>query len=246
MDQARLIDDPAREGSWNMAVDQALLASANSDGQVTLRFYRWAPATLSLGFFQYAEQRREHSASSNCPLVRRTTGGGAILHDRELTYSLCVPCTNRLSDAHQELYLHVHGALIEALRDWGIEASLHAGRERTSQSAPFLCFQRRSPGDIVLSGVKICGSAQRRLNAAILQHGSILISGSEHAPELPGVREASGLDVPVDLLQRRLTERLGQRLQLDFLPSHLYEREQFISQEIQQKQFAQHDWNYRR
>ena len=229
-----------------MAVDQALLASANADGQVTLRFYRWAPATLSLGYFQVADQRREHPPSSHCDLVRRTTGGGAILHDRELTYSLCVPCTNRLSSSHQALYLQVHGAVIEALRDWGIEATLYSAGERAAANPPFLCFQRRSPGDIVLNGVKICGSAQRRLNAAILQHGSILLARSEFAPELQGVHEAAGFAVPAATFQCRLTERISQRLQLAFLPSNLHKREQFISHEIQQNQFARHDWNYRR
>ncbi len=229
-----------------MAVDQALLTSANTDGQVTLRFYRWSPATLSLGYFQIAEQRCEHPPSSRCEWVRRTTGGGAILHDRELTYSLCVPCTNRLSASHRELYHQVHGAVIEALRDWRIEASLYASREKAPAKLSFLCFQRRSPGDIVLQDVKICGSAQRRLNAAILQHGSILLACSEFAPELPGVHDVAGFNVPAASFQRRLTERLSERLQLAFQPSQLDEREQFISREIQQRQFAQHDWNYRR
>ena len=115
-----------------MAVDQALLASANGTGQVTLRFYRWSPPTLSLGYFQAADQRREHQPSLSCDLVRRVTGGGAILHHRELTYSLCVPCENRLSNEHQVLYRLVHGAMIESLHEWGIDASLYLDRQNSS------------------------------------------------------------------------------------------------------------------
>lgn len=229
-----------------MAVDQALLVSANETGQIILRFYRWSPATLSLGYFQSAAERETHSASIDCDLVRRTTGGGAILHDQELTYSLCVPCSNRFSANHAELYARVHGAVIESLRDWGVRATLYPGSKSRAEAGRFLCFQRRSPGDIIVGNMKICGSAQRRMNAAILQHGSIVLATSPFAPEVEGVREASGANVPSAALTIRLTECLSQQLQLAFLPSQLHEREQIISHEIQQKQFAQHDWNFRR
>ena len=229
-----------------MAVDQALLASANESGQVILRFYRWSPATLSLGYFQSADQRRQHQPSLSCDLVRRVSGGGAILHDRELTYSLCVPRKNRFSTEHEQLYRQMHDAIIDSLRDWAVAASLYADRENAPASLRFLCFQRRSLGDVVVKGAKICGSAQRRANGAILQHGSIVWARSEFAPEVEGVREVAGVEIPEASFIFRLVECLSQSWQLDFVPSQLREREQFTTLEIQQKQFVQHDWNYRR
>src|SRR4051812_39572627 len=90
-----IIDAPA-DGAWNMALDEALLHAAESDGTATLRFYGWREPTLSLGYFQKHVDRALHSASENCTLVRRTSGGGAILHDRELTYSIALPKSHRL------------------------------------------------------------------------------------------------------------------------------------------------------
>src|SRR5690242_1143259 len=90
MKEIRLILDPPAPGSWNMAVDEALLETAADAGIATLRFYQWNEPTLSLGYFQAAAERNQHSMSSGCPLVRRASGGGAILHDRELTYSIAM------------------------------------------------------------------------------------------------------------------------------------------------------------
>ena len=82
--EVRLIIDPPALGRMNMAIDEALLESA-SRGETILRFYSWSPATLSLGYFQAYDDRREHSASADLDVVRRSTGGGAIVHDQEIT-----------------------------------------------------------------------------------------------------------------------------------------------------------------
>ena len=78
-----------------MAVDEALLLDAAENGIATLRFYEWSEPTLSLGYFQRYDDRYSHAASRDCAIVRRQTGGGAILHDRELTYSLTLPASHR-------------------------------------------------------------------------------------------------------------------------------------------------------
>jgi lipoate-protein ligase A len=244
MVSARLIDDPPQSGSWNMAVDQALLHTARDLQQPTLRFYRWTPATLSLGYFQAADHRREHPASRGCDLVRRATGGGAIVHDRELTYSLCIPCPNAKARANVELYRCVHRAVIEALAQKNIPATLYHAENTERRSSSFLCFQRRAEGDVVVAGHKICGSAQRRDHAAILQHGSILLAQSEYAPQLPGLRELSGIDVKESELSAVVVHAVERLLGWTFRPAKLSEREQFASLESQQKQFGQHDWNY--
>lgn len=188
-----IVDEPAG-GAWNMAVDQALLESVESTGSAVLRIYCWRPATLSLGYFQSACDRQSHSASLECPVVRRASGGGAIIHDNELTYSLCLPSTNPWSRANSELYESIHRIITEILADHSVTAESYADDQptRRSDSLPFLCFQRRYPGDLIVDGHKVVGSAQRRARSAILQHGSILLARSESAPELPGISDIAG------------------------------------------------------
>jgi len=179
-----------------MAVDQMLLdqAGASPDALPTLRFYRWKPATLSLGYFQTLESRNSHLASSGLDVVRRTTGGGAIVHDRELTYSLTLPLADRWAAAHRLLYDLVHQAIIAVLDQYGIVAGQYVRGSDWRDPASdrdFLCFLRRTQGDIVLKGYKVGGSAQRRSATALLQHGSILLGKSGYAPELPGICDLS-------------------------------------------------------
>jgi lipoate-protein ligase A len=186
----RLIVDPPQGGSWNMSVDRALLESAAAAAGPTLRIYQWQPATISLGYFQAAGHRRSHPASRACPMVRRATGGGAIVHDVELTYSLALPRSSPWSSNHAQLFSLVHRTIIDCLRSLGVSGcQVFESDKRETRDEPFLCFQRRASGDVVLNGSKIVGSAQRRLKDALLQHGSVLIGQSAAAPELPGLNQ---------------------------------------------------------
>ena len=178
-----------------MAVDEALLEAA-AEGQGTLRFYRWSEPTLSLGYFQQYADRRQHEPSRQCAVVRRPSGGGAILHDIELTYSLAIPAAHPLAADRLGCYRAIHAALVEALADWGVQAVVLQKADRElHHRQPFLCFQRRAPGDVLVDGVKIAGSAQRRCRGAVLQHGSVLLGRSAAAPELPGLADLSGKQV---------------------------------------------------
>jgi lipoate-protein ligase A len=184
-----------------MAVDEALLETAAADGQCTLRLYRWQEPTLSLGYFQNYGDRWQHAESSRAAVVRRPSGGGAILHDREVTYSLAIPSRHLLAVRRLECYEAVHVALVEVLAQWGIQAMLAARSEHPAvRHEPFLCFQRRSPGDVLVGGSKIGGSAQRRAHGAVLQHGSVLLARSAAAPQLAGLEDVSGQAIPPDRL----------------------------------------------
>ncbi len=101
MIEFRLLIDPPAPGAWNMAVDEVLLDWSAQSGGYAWRFYRWDEPTLSLGYFQPYEDRQRHPPSRACPAVRRATGGGAILHDAELTYSLAVPAGSPLANRRQ-------------------------------------------------------------------------------------------------------------------------------------------------
>jgi lipoyl(octanoyl) transferase len=195
-----LVDPPAA-GAWNMAVDEMLLARAAEQGEAVLRLYRWSPATLSLGYFQHAAERETHAASRTCPLVRRSSGGGAILHDHEVTYSLSLPTSHPAAADPETLYRRTHGLLVETLAEFGIMATLNERTLVPLGGEPFLCFQRRSVGDVLVDGHKICGSAQRRRKGALLQHGSILVAASSYAPELPGLQELSSQSLDIEKLQ---------------------------------------------
>lgn len=159
MESARLMIDPPQSGQHNMAVDHALLETASRSGTISLRFYRWSEPTLSLGYFQSIKGRQRHAPSQNCPLVRRATGGGAILHHHELTYSLAIPSASRWATRNEQLYSQVHQIIIDLLEERGIVATLYGEHAEPLPSEgkgnrAFLCFQRRTSGDIVMQGEK--------------------------------------------------------------------------------------------
>jgi lipoate-protein ligase A len=213
-----------------MGVDEALLEAAAADGQCTVRFYRWQEPTLSLGYFQPYAERWRHAASSRSAVVRRSSGGGAILHDVELTYSFTVPNSHPLALNRLRLYGAVHTALIEALAHWGVEASMFQRPNQkplpdSASRQPFLCFQRRSPGDVLVGGAKVAGSAQRRRQGAVLQHGSVLLARSAAAPELDGLNELTGKAFRAEELLEAWRERLAATLRITWHQTELSDQQ---------------------
>lgn len=205
-----LIDEP-HAGTWNMAADEFCALCAAREDVPILRLYCWDGPTLSLGYFQHEKDRQRHPASGCCPVVRRPSGGGAILHHHEWTYSLSLPASHPLAGDRVSLYRTVHGTLVAWLKSLGLNATIiekiapPCGTE--DRTCPFLCFQRRTVGDVVVSPaaefagscsdssateIKVVGSAQRRYRNSLLQHGSVLLARSPFAPELPGVLELFG------------------------------------------------------
>ena len=140
----RLIVDAPATGAVNMARDEVLLRSAALEGTPTLRFYRWSEPTLSLGYFQPWQQRFEHPPSRVCAAVRRASGGGAIVHDEELTYSFATRTDARW--AAEDLYVDFHQTLVDCLQVFGIQCELRPPIRDRSGPEPFLCFQRRAAG----------------------------------------------------------------------------------------------------
>jgi lipoate-protein ligase A len=241
----RLIFDPPSRGSWNMAVDEALLSACSDSPSTTLRVYGWSAPTLSLGYFQAHDQRRLHGSSAACPLVRRATGGGAILHDQELTYSFIAPARDRNSPAVQAWYDVLHGSLVAALSEFGVDATLCAHTER-SREQRFLCFQRRSAGDILLERHKIGGSAQRRQKRAVLQHGSLLMRQSAFAPELPGIVELTGKKLDQTSFAQTWVDLIRRRLHWHFDHGQLTDGEAERAKRIESEKFQHADWTLRR
>lgn len=219
--ECRLLIDPPCPGAWNMAVDEVLLEWSAQEGGCCWRFYGWDEPTLSLGFFQDYGEREEHAASRRCAAVRRLTGGGAILHDRELTYSIVVAAGHPLALRRNALYETIHTSLIDVLADFGVSAGLCDPAQRGTRGngdrrEPFLCFQRRAPGDVLVGATKVAGSAQRRRRGAVLQHGSVLLGCSTAAPELAALNDLTDRSFDPDGLAEAWLAELSQRMAVEW------------------------------
>lgn len=161
-----------------MARDETLLLGPDAPW-AALRLYSWAPPTISLGYFQrYDDYLRLSAPLNELAVVRRTTGGGAILHDREVTY--CLVLAEALPLARKgpvDLYRVAHEAWQRALRLTGLETRL-APEEYplpTPRTGPFFCFEKPGRTDLLLGERKLLGSAQRRSAGRVLQHGSLIL-----------------------------------------------------------------------
>jgi len=162
-----------------MALDHALLEAAEREGQATLRLYTWRPATLSFGRNEPALRRYDRAAieREGMAVVRRPTGGRAVWHDDEVTYSVAAP--SRDFGTLRQAYREIHSLLAEALASLGALVLLAADRPAVGVGAGS-CFASAAGGEVVAArGGKVVGSAQVRGDGAFLQHGSIILSGAQ-------------------------------------------------------------------
>ncbi|SHE46252.1 lipoate-protein ligase A [Seinonella peptonophila] len=190
----------------NMAIDEAMMIACRK-GLVppTVRLYGWKPAGLSIGYFQKAEQavKKDQLKLHNVEMVRRLTGGRAVLHDQEVTYSLISPLENEMvpksiTDSHR----WISQGLVVALKQFDLPLSKTNSKAITKGSlTSAACFDTSSSYEIEIDGRKLVGSAQTRQNNMLLQHGSLLLASHDH--------------VLFQLLNFR-SERQRQNLQIDF------------------------------
>lgn len=189
----------------------------NDSSTAFFRTYGWTVPTLSLGYFQSIREAESDPRWRSVPIVRRPTGGGAIWHHHELTYCVALPKSHPLGGGSRDLYAAVHGALAELLRAHGVAASRRGGQSshKIGESRGFLCFTDRDAEDIVAAGLKLVGSAQRRRSGAILQHGSMLLAGSDSTPELSGAREIASVSFDPRLWSLEVNEVVPRALGLE-------------------------------
>ena len=193
----RLLLTGARDGPTNMAIDEAVLrARLAGQAPLTVRFFGWAPPTVSLGYGQPLDARvdRDACVRLGLGLVRRPSGGSAILHespDRELTYSV-VARGGDFPGAEDvlETYRVLGAGLVAGLARLGVEAQVVPRVRGAATQTPAFCFARTGAYEIAVGGRKLVGSAQRRQGAAFLQHGSILLDADP--ARLVAVFPASG------------------------------------------------------
>jgi len=200
----RLLLTAPLDGVENMALDEALMARARATGEGVVRVYSWSAPTLSLGRNQRAlgVYTAERSAARGVLVVRRATGGRALLHHREITYSVTAP-----APAHESLarsYHAINGLLLTALHALGVAAQVAERAERLPPPASAPCFELPASGELMVDGRKLVGSAQYREQGAMLQHGSVLVEDDQAL-----VAELSAVPVGTTMPAATLFESLG-------------------------------------
>lgn len=266
----RVIEHPPAIGAWNMAVDEAILEAVYSGKSLsTLRLYAWAPPCLSLGYAQpHTDVDLSILSQNGWTLVRRPTGGRAILHTDELTYAVIAPETEpRVAGGIIESYLRLSQALLEALRLLSLapQAQEKSAVNNANRSNP-VCFEVPSNYEITVNSKKLIGSAQARRKDGVLQHGSLPLYGNlarivdalKFENEAERTQAKSRLLAHATTLERELGQKVEWQqasdavkegftsiLNLDLQPGELTEEEKSRAQTLMQEKYAHPSWTER-
>jgi lipoate-protein ligase A len=263
----RIIDTDYGDGYYNMALDEALLLSVSSgQSPPILRFYRWNPPTLTLGYFQKLEKEvlPDVCKSKGIQIVRRLTGGRAILHQHELTYSVIASEKQKqVSGSIIESYLKISKALSKGLSIFGVETEMAARPSKEKGSAA--CFDAPSWYEIVWQGKKLVGSAQTRKYGCLLQHGSIPfkidiellfeVLNIEKQPlkerlknnftkKAVGLEDILNTKIDCQKLISSLVEGFKETFQIEMEESNLNLDEQNMAKKLSKEKYATDTWNY--
>lgn len=263
----RLLSDMAHKGSYNMAVDEALL-QLHSEGKTppTLRLYRWSQPTVSLGYFQdfHREIDIDGCKRNAVDYLRRPTGGRAVLHDNEVTYSVVIR-QELLPGGVLETYRQLSQGLLFGLEFLGIKAEL-TNEEYMGEISTAACFDSPSAYELVVGGKKIIGSAQTRKQNTILQHGSFLLDWDldlmlevfnlkakdlfvrtmeRKATNLRRVCLEMGLDYPkIESINEALIDGFSKALNIELVAGELTAEEKELAQKLMQEKYEDDDWTY--
>jgi lipoate-protein ligase A len=273
----RFIYTGALSPAENMAIDEAIL-TIHSAGKVppTVRFYTWNPATLSIGYFQQAEKEIDLDAvrERGIGFIRRPTGGRAVLHDQELTYSVIVAESHpKMPSTVNESYKVISMGLLEGFRSLGLNAEMvslasEEDKKKYASMGSAACFDSPSWYELVVEGKKVAGSAQTRQKGVILQHGSILIdmdidllftllkfpsdqirerfkkSFAEKAVAINRLRK--GPPATLAEVKSAFFSGFEKGLGIQLLPGELSDEEKKLAQQLIQTRYGTEEWNYKR
>jgi len=252
----RLIDTKYNNPYFNMAVDEALLTSKLP----VLRFYGWKPAGLSIGYFQSVKDFNfENIKKNNVKLVRRLTGGNAVLHDKELTYSFIID-EDKMPKSVVESYKGISEGLLNGLRNLGLKAAMNEDVKKEQKSA--VCFNDPSWYEILVDGKKIVGSAQKRVNGKLLQHGAVLIDAdvekycslfNDYGKELVSKVKKRMTSVNSELNSKKSYDDVKKAmikgftsLGFEFVEDELSEEEVKLAKELEKNKYSKENWNLSR
>jgi len=206
----RLLITPPAPGAWNMALDESILEHVGrGESLTTLRLYAWNPACLSLGHAQpFADVDMTRLKERGWEIVRRATGGRAILHTDELTYSVIAPNDEpRLAGSVLESYNRLAQALLLAVKTLELRVEMKEGKANGNSTPNPVCFEVPSTYEITVDGKKLIGSAQARRKEGVLQHGSLPLTGdlTRICQALVFESESARQDASARLLRRAVT-----------------------------------------
>ncbi len=266
----RFLDTGASNAFWNMAVDEAIFTFARERKILpTLHFYQWEPAAISIG---YAQNINEGLNLKECrrlkiDLVRRYTGGGAIFHNDELTYSFI----SRI-DAGEDFdsilasYKQVCNGIIKGLSQLGIQAKFRGGKSTSSLKERIPCFMASSKHDLIVDGEfssggrdgkKIVGNAQRRTKEAFLQQGSLPLSYdfdliNELFPQSDGFRdmatsisEISGKRISLKEIKRKILFGFADNFSVSFREDSLSSEELNLAKRLFKEKYSSPEWMFK-
>ena len=249
----RLLKTENNTAAANMAIDRAVLV-ANSEGKVppTVRFFTWKPPAISIGYFQSLEEEVDLDVCEKLGVdyVRRMTGGGAVFHDEELTYSIVIPESHsQIPKNIIESYARICGGLMKGLKHLGIE----------SKYAPI--------NDIVTDGKKISGNAQTRKVKTVLQHGTILIDVdvdkmfsllkvpnekikdkliADVKQRVTSVKQILGEDIRFNEAAEAMKIGFEEEFNVELVEGTLTKEEIGLTKKFERECFSTRDWNHRR
>lgn len=252
----RLIQDDYHDAYTNMAIDEALFQNKAP----VLRFYRWRPPAISIGYFQKLEKEIDlaECKRQGIDYVRRITGGKAVLHNKELTYSFVIS-QDLMPKSVIESYKIINKAILIAFGNLGLKAGMK-GEVKRSQKSP-LCFNDPSYYEIVVNRKKIVGSAQVRKNGKILQHGSILIDFdvekicslfrtgnriSQVQKRVTSLNNELEKEIEFEDLAFALKKGFEKNFGIKLIPDELTRKESIQAQEIATTKFSTREWNHLR
>jgi len=263
----RFIDTGVNNAFLNMAIDEAILDAHIQGGVLpTMRVYQWNPPALSLGYNQAIEYDVDLAKcqESGVDIVRRITGGRAVLHAQELTYSIVISINDGFPKSIAGSYRLLSRGLIECCRILGLDVELKPGARNIRSAA---CFSISTLADLTYQGRKLAGSAQARRRNALLQHGSLPINshsdllfsllrftseGSRHKAlsvfnkKMVALGEVVGKNIDLQELKEALWKGFAQALGIRFYEGSLTEEEIHHSQELAVTKYRTYEWNHRR
>jgi len=265
----RLLITPPAHGAWNMAVDESILEHiGRNESAPTLRLYAWDPACLSLGHAQpFSDVDITRLKQHGWEVVRRATGGRAILHIDELTYSVIAPSNEpRVEGSVLESYNRLAQALLFAVKELDIPVEMKEGKANENATPNPVCFEVPSTYEIKVNGKKLIGSAQARKKEGVLQHGSLPLTGdltricqalvfeSESAREEASkrllerattVESALGVEISWEKAKQAFIHAFEAQLGLSFESGELSESESRRAEELVKEKYAHPSWTER-
>jgi lipoate-protein ligase A len=231
----RLIITPDVHPFLNMALDEVLLNSVQPN-RPALRLYSWRPPAISIGHFQ-KEPREGFKPSQSYLVVRRLTGGGAIVHQGDITYSMVLADISEVGLAHHAaLYDLAHKAFAQALGKLGVAAQKRGAS--SSKHKGFFCSERESAYDLIWKGGKMLGSAQRRRGPALLQHGSLPLVPNPFEPNVVSVNQVVGHAIAFQEIADLLREAFAETFAADLISAQFSAEEWEEAHRLAQQKYA--------